>query len=158
MPEVGEGAPAFEAHDAEGQVHSLERYAGSWVVLYFYPTDDTPGCTTQACGFRDSLASLQGVGAVVLGASGDDADAHRAFATKYDLDFPLLVDPEKSLLEAYEVWGEKKNFGRTYMGVIRTTFLIDPSGVIAHVWHTVNVEGHAEDVHAVIAELADRAA
>jgi thioredoxin-dependent peroxiredoxin len=158
MLKVGDGAPAFEASDQDGTVHTLKGYEGKWVVLYFYPKDDTPGCTTQACGFRDTLASLQAQGAVVLGASANDAAEHRKFADKYDLGFPLLVDPDKALLEAYGAWGEKKMYGRTYMGVLRMTFLIAPDGAIARIWPKVNVKGHAEDVRGAIAELSSAAA
>jgi len=153
MVEVGQRAPAFAAPDQDGTVHRLDAYRGRWVVLYFYPKDDTPGCTTQACGFRDNLAALQAQGAVVLGVSANDAKAHRKFAAKYELGFPLLVDDEeKSLLHAYGAWVEKSMYGRTYMGVPRVTYLIDPDGVVARVWPKVTVDGHADEVRAAIEE------
>jgi thioredoxin-dependent peroxiredoxin len=153
MVEAGAPAPAFEAVDQDGTMHRLAEYRGTWVVLYFYPKDDTPGCTTQACGFRDSLASLQALGAVVLGVSADDAEAHRKFVAKHELNFPLLVDPDKALLEAYGVWGEKKMYGRTYMGINRSTFLIAPDGTVAKVWPKVDVKGHADEVREAILAL-----
>jgi thioredoxin-dependent peroxiredoxin len=156
MIEAGDRAPSFEAEDQDGNVHTLQDYTGRWLVLYFYPKDATSGCTTQACGFRDSLASLQAQGAAVLGASADDADSHRAFAQAHDLGFPLLVDPDRELLEAYEAWGEKQRFGRRYAGVFRKTYLIAPDGTIARVWPKVTVEGHAEEVRRAIEELAPR--
>jgi thioredoxin-dependent peroxiredoxin len=156
MVEVGAPAPDFEAADQEGAVHRLEAYRGKWVVLYFYPRDDTPGCTTQACGFRDTLASLQALDAVVLGVSADDAAAHRKFVAKHELNFPLLVDPEKALLEAYGVWVEKKMYGKTYMGVNRSTFLIAPDGKVARIWPKVDVKGHADEVRAALLEQKPR--
>jgi thioredoxin-dependent peroxiredoxin len=152
MIEVGAQAPDFEAADQDGMVHRLEGYRGRWVVLYFYPKDDTPGCTTQACGFRDSLASLQALDAVVLGVSADDAAAHRKFAAKHGLNFPLLVDPEKAMIEAYGVWVEKTMYGKRYMGVSRSTFLIAPDGAVARIWPKVDVKGHADEVRAALLE------
>ena len=154
MIKVGDPAPAFEASDQDGNVHTLQDYEGRWLVLYAYPRDDTSGCTTQACGFRDNLASLQAQGAAVLGVSADDAASHRAFDDKFSLGFPLLVDPDKALMEAYGVWGEKQAYGRTFVGVHRKTFLIAPDGTIARVWPKVKVAGHADEVREAIRELS----
>jgi thioredoxin-dependent peroxiredoxin len=154
MVAVGQLAPGFEAPDQDGTVHRLASYRGKWVVLYFYPKDDTSGCTKQACAFRDDLGSLQALGAVVLGVSADDAAAHRKFVAKHDLGFPLLVDDEeKSLLHAYGAWVEKSMYGRTFMGVPRVTYLIDPQGVVARVWPKVSVDGHVDEVRAALEEL-----
>lgn len=153
MLEVGSAAPSFDLEDQDGIRHSLRAYAGRWVVLYFYPKDDTPGCTKEACSFRDSMESLSGLGAVVLGASADDAARHRRFAEKYGLNFPLLVDPDLTLLRAYGAWGEKQSFGRRHIGVLRKTFLIAPDGTIARVWESVKPDGHAEEVRNALREL-----
>lgn len=116
------------------------------MVLYFYPKDDTPGCTKEACGFRDRMGDLQAVGAVVLGVSADDVASHKRFAEKYGLNFPLLADPERQAILAYGAWGKKNLYGKEYEGVLRQTFLIDPEGRIAKVWRKVSPEGHAEEV------------
>ena len=147
---VGQPAPDFRLPDQEGKVHQLSDYAGRWVVLYFYPKDDTPGCTTQACGFRDAADDLQQAGAVVLGVSPDDEKSHAKFASKQSLNFPLLADTDKTLCEACGVWQEKSMYGKKYMGVARTTLLIDKTGTIAHRWDNVKVPGHVEDVLAVL--------
>lgn len=157
MLEVGMDAPDFELKDHTGETHRLKDQRGSWVALYFYPKDDTPGCTTQACDFRDNMAQIAATGGKVFGLSADDEDSHRKFSDKHDLNFPLLVDPDKRVLEAYGAWGEKKNFGKTYMGVKRITYLIDPEGKIAKVWPNVKPEGHASDVRASIEELKSAA-
>lgn len=154
MLDVGTAAPGFALKDHTGAVHRLEDYRGRWVVLYFYPNDDTPGCTKEACSFRDNLPAFGDLNAVVLGLSANDEASHQAFARKYELNFPLLIDPDKSVLEAYDAYGEKTSFGKTHMGVFRKTYLIDPEGKIAHVWPAVDVEGHAEDVRRVLAEAA----
>ena len=153
MLEVGDQAPAFELQDQDGATHSLEDYRGRWLVLYFYPRDDTPGCTKEACGFRDASDGLAALDAVVIGVSADDADAHRKFAQKYALNFPLLVDPEKSVLEGYGAWTEKQMYGKRYMGVARITYLIDPEGRIAQVWPKVKAEGHADEVREALEAL-----
>ena len=154
MIDVGDAAPAFALEDQDGHVHRLADYAGRWVVLYFYPKDDTSGCTKEACSFRDRLPELQGLDAVVLGLSADDRASHKKFVDKYDLNFPLLVDPDKATLEAYDAYGEKSMYGRTYMGVKRVTYLIDPSGKVAKVWPKVSPEGHADEVREALAALA----
>jgi thioredoxin-dependent peroxiredoxin len=153
MLEVGARAPAFELQDQDGKTQSLDGYRGRWLVLYFYPRDDTPGCTTEACGFRDASDGLAELDAAVVGVSADDASAHQKFARKYDLNFPLLVDPDKSMLEAYGAWTEKQMYGKRYMGVVRITYLIDPEGVVAKVWPKVKADGHADEVRDALAGL-----
>lgn len=144
--ELGTIAPGFALPDQEGRIHQLSDYRGRWVVLYFYPKDDTPGCTKEACGFRDRMGDLQELGAVVLGVSADDVKSHQRFAEKYGLNFPLLADPERQAILAYGAWGKKKLYGKEYEGVLRQTFLIDPEGRIAKVWRKVSPEGHAVEV------------
>jgi peroxiredoxin Q/BCP len=139
-------APDFALPDQEGRVHRLSDYRGRWVILYFYPKDDTPGCTKEACGFRDRMGDLQALGAVVLGVSADDMASHKRFAEKYGLNFPLLADPERQAILAYGAWGKKNLYGKEYEGVLRQTFLIDPEGRIAKAWRKVSPEGHAEEV------------
>ncbi|ETN88624.1 thiol peroxidase [Thermus scotoductus] len=144
--EPGTAAPDFALPDQEGRIHRLSDYRGKWVVLYFYPKDDTPGCTKEACGFRDRMGDLQELGAVVLGVSADDVQSHKRFAEKYGLNFPLLADPEREVILAYGAWGKKNLYGKEYEGVLRQTFLIDPEGRIAKVWRKVSPEDHAEEV------------
>lgn len=144
--EPGTAAPDFALPDQEGRIHRLSDYRGKWVVLYFYPKDDTPGCTKEACGFRDRMGDLQELGAVVLGVSADDVQSHKRFAEKYGLNFPLLADPEREVILAYGAWGKKNLYGKEYEGVLRQTFLIDPEGRIAQVWRKVSPEDHAEEV------------
>ncbi len=148
--EVGKNAPAFTLKDQDGKTHKLSGYKGQWVVIYFYPRDNTPGCTIQACGFRDNHEKLIGRGAVVLGVSPDDETAHQKFARKRALPFPLLVDPEQKIASKYGVWQQKKLFAKKYMGIVRTTYLIDPDGKVAHRWDKVKVAGHATDVLKVL--------
>lgn len=150
FPNVGQPAPAFSVTDETGKPVSLSDFLGSYVVLYFYPKDDTPGCTKEACSFRDYHDTLTAQGIIVLGASRDDAVQHKKFIQKYNLTFPLLVDQDGSLCAAYGTWGEKSMYGKTYMGVSRTTFLIDPKGVLFHIITKVSVETHAKDVEAII--------
>jgi peroxiredoxin Q/BCP len=154
MPKEGDKAPAFTAKDETGKSHRLSDYKGRPVVLYFYPKDDTTGCTKEACGFRDNLGALKKTGAVVLGVSRDDAKSHQTFIEKYDLNFPLLVDTDGKISEAYGTWGEKSMYGRTYMGMFRTTFLITPDATIGKVWEHVKPEGHAQEVEAALKEWA----
>ncbi len=146
MIKEGESAPGFTLATDNGGRVSLEDFKGKKVVLYFYPKDDTPGCTTQACDFRDSLSRFDDSGAVVLGVSPDPVDSHRKFKEKYDLTFPLLADEDHSVAERYGVWKKKKMFGRTFWGVERTTFLIDEEGRVRKVWNRVRPKGHAEEV------------
>lgn len=153
MLEVGQVAPDFRLLDQDGQVRSLTDARGRWVVVYFYPKDDTPGCTKEACSFRDDLPRFEGLNAVVWGVSADDERTHQKFAQKYDLNFPLLIDPDKAMLGAYGAWVEKSMYGKTYMGVPRITYLIDPEGRIARVWPKVKPEEHAVEVAEALAEL-----
>ena len=144
--DVGQTAPDFTLPDQNDQPHALGDYRGKWVALYFYPKDNTPGCTRQACAFRDADADLKRAGVVVLGVSPDDTASHRRFADKYNLPFPLLADEGAAICQAYGVWQQKSMFGRKYIGVARTTYLIDPSGDVAHRWDKVKVDRHAADV------------
>jgi thioredoxin-dependent peroxiredoxin len=142
----GEPAPDFTlTSDADNEV-SLSDLRGKPVVLYFYPKDDTPGCTAQACGIRDAYAEFEAAGAVVLGVSPDSVKRHVKFKGKYELPFTLLADPEHEVAERYGVWGEKRYMGRTYMGIKRTTFLIAPDGTVAKVMERVKPDAHADDV------------
>ncbi|MCB9507709.1 MAG: thioredoxin-dependent thiol peroxidase [Myxococcales bacterium] len=140
IPAVGAPAPDFTLPDASGHTVSLSELRGHRVVLYFYPKDDTPGCTAEACDFRDSLPALQALGAVVVGVSADPPKRHARFRDKYDLPFSLLSDEAHATMEAYGVWQTKKQYGREYMGIARTTFLIDGAGVIRRVWEKVAVQ------------------
>ena len=150
MVEEGQEAPDFELTSDSGERIRLSQFRGQPVVLYFYPRDDTPGCTKQACGIRDSYDDFEQRGAVVLGVSPDKQTSHVKFKQKYGLPFTLLADPEHEVAEQYGVWGEKKYMGRTYMGVERSTFLIDPEGRIAKVMRRVKPDTHVERV---LAEL-----
>jgi peroxiredoxin Q/BCP len=144
--EAGDRAPAFSLKDQDGKVHDLKDYAGKTVVLYFYPKDDTPGCTKEACSFRDNHEAINEVGAVVLGVSADDAASHQAFREKFGLPFPLLVDEGAKVASSYGAWGEKVLYGKTVIGMIRSTFIIGPDGTLTKVWKQVQAEGHAEHV------------
>jgi thioredoxin-dependent peroxiredoxin len=142
MLEAGDKAPDFSLEDHEGKTWSLVDLKGKKVVLYFYPTDGTPGCTTQACDFRDSWAYFQKAGYIVLGVSPQGAESHKKFTEKYDLNFPLLIDEDHSVAEAYDAWGEKKNYGKTYIGLKRSTFVIDEDGLIESAQYNVKAKGH----------------
>jgi len=146
MPEVGAPAPDFEGKTQTGETIRLSDFRGKKVALYFYPKDDTPGCTKQACNLRDHFDVLRDAGIVVLGVSGDDVASHEKFAGKYHLPFPLIADPEHEILEKYGVWGERNLYGRKFMGIKRTTFLIDENGVIRHVFKRPKVSEHAEEI------------
>jgi peroxiredoxin Q/BCP len=143
---IGEPAPEFEMPDAEGNLVKLSQFRGQWVVLYFYPRDNTPGCTKEACGFRDAYADYQGKAIVVLGVSTDDAKSHTKFATKYMLPFPLLVDEGGQVAATYDSYGLKKFMGKEYMGITRSTFIIDPEGNLAKIYPKVKPEPHAQEV------------
>ena len=130
MLEIGTKAPAFSLPDQNGKEHSLSDYIGKKVILYFYPKDNTPGCSKQACGFAERYPQFLEKGAVVLGVSKDSVSSHKNFEQKYALPFPLLSDPEKEVIQAYDVWKEKKNYGKVSLGVVRTTYLIDENGII----------------------------
>ena len=147
----GEPAPDFTATTDAGERVSLADLRGKPVVLYFYPRDDTPGCTVQACGIRDAYGEFERAGAVVLGVSPDGEKQHLKFKEKYDLPFTLLADPEHEIAERYGTWGEKKYKGKTYWGVSRTTFLVAPDGTVAKVMHDVDPDTHADDVLAALA-------
>ena len=151
MLEPGSTPPAFTLADGDGRSVSLSDYAGRYVVLYFYPADDTPGCTKEACGFRDAWDELRALGAVVLGVSADDADSHRKFAAKYRLPFTLLTDPDHRMMKAYGAYGEKTLYGRKTVGVIRSTVLIGPDGRVLRHW--ARVSNAAEHPAKVVAAL-----
>ena len=146
MVNEGDPAPDFRLPADDGRTYSLKEFRGKKVVLYFYPKDDTSGCTREACSFRDSLARVTSKGAVVLGVSKDDLDSHARFRKKYELTFPLLSDTDGKVLNAYGVWKEKSAYGKTFMGVERTTFIIDEKGRIAKVFLRVKVDGHVDEV------------
>lgn len=144
--QAGDAAPNFQAQDDQGQTHRLADYKGRTVVLYFYPKDDTPGCTAEACGFRDSFEQYRKKGTVILGVSPDDAKSHGKFKLKYKLPFPLLADTDKAICTAYGAWKEKSMYGRKYMGVERSTFVIGPDGKLRAVYRKVSVPGHVEAI------------
>lgn len=146
MIEEGKKAPAFSLKDQSGQTVKLTDFSGKYVVLYFYPKDDTPGCTKEACSFRDEHSKLEKAGAVVLGVSPDEEARHVKFIEKYKLPFTLLADTEHAVAEKYGAWGEKNNYGKKSMGIVRSTFLIGPDGKVAKVWPKVKPEGHGEEV------------
>jgi thioredoxin-dependent peroxiredoxin len=143
---AGETAPDFSGIDQHGSTINLKDYTGKRVILYFYPKDSTPTCTTQACNLRDAKELLQEKGYVVLGVSGDDEKSHRKFSEKQHLNFSLLADVDRKIITAYDVWGEKVVFGREMIGIVRTTFVIDENGVIARVIHDVASARHAEQI------------
>ena len=149
----GDKAPEFSATTNTGEKLSLRDLKGKPVVLYFYPKDDTPGCTTQACGLRDAYNDFRKAGAVVLGASPDPVKSHVKFITKFQLPFTLLADEDKAIAQAYGVWGEKSFMGRKYMGNFRVTYLIDGEGRIAKIWPAVKPETHAEEVLTALRDL-----
>jgi thioredoxin-dependent peroxiredoxin len=148
--DAGDKAPAFTLPDQDGAKVSLKDFAGSQVVVYFYPRDDTPGCTKEACQFNDNLRAFAKAKVTVLGISADSADKHQKFREKYGLKFPLLTDADHKVGEAYGAWGEKTLYGKKSIGVIRSTFLIGPDGKVARAWYHVKADGHADKV---LAEL-----
>ena len=155
VPVVGSRAPAFELPAYPAGKVKLSQFKGKKnVVVYFYPRDNTPGCTTEACDFRDSRAHLEAGDTVVLGVSTDSVDSHRKFAEKFELPFELLSDGDHEVAEKYGVWVEKSNYGKKYMGLQRSTFLIDKSGKIAAVWPKVKVAGHVDEVMAALSQLS----
>ncbi len=151
--EVGKPAPLFDLASTTGEPIALKNLKGKKVVLYFYPKDDTPGCTKEACNFRDTIGDLKKAGAVVLGVSPDDVASHTKFSAKFGLNFPLLADVDHAVAEAYGVWKEKSMYGKTYMGIERTTFLIDSKGKLAKIFPKVKVDEHHTEVLAAVAEL-----
>ncbi len=152
---VGKKAPAFTLPDESGEKIKLSDYAGQWVVLYFYPKDDTPGCTTEACDFTKGLSGFEKLNATVLGCSADPPDKHQKFIEKYKLKVKLLSDTDHKVMEKYGAWGEKNLYGKVTVGTIRSTVLIDPEGKVAHHWAKVKAAGHADQVRAKLAELSD---
>jgi len=153
MIEEGKKAPDFRLASSDGKEVSLKDLRGKTVVLYFYPKDDTPGCTREACAFRDSQAALRKKGVVVLGVSGDSVASHEKFRDKYELNFPLLSDPDKAVARKYGAWGEKVMYGKKTVGMIRSTFVIDREGVVRKVFPRVKVDGHAEKVLEIVSGL-----
>ena len=146
MIEAGQAAPDFTLFDQNGQEVTLSRFRGKPVVLYFYPKDATPGCTTEACAFRDARADFERAGAEVIGVSPDGVKSHQKFAAKYELPFTLAADVDKKVCELYGVWQEKTMYGKKSMGVVRSTFVIDAEGIVRHVFPKVKVEGHSNAV------------
>jgi peroxiredoxin Q/BCP len=152
MLKEGDKAPDFKVKDDQGNNVSLKDLRGKKVVLYFYPKDDTSGCIKESCSFRDNLRRIKQRDAVVLGVSPDSVHSHEKFRAKYELTFPLLADEEKEMVNDYGVWQEKMNYGKKYMGVVRTTFIIDEHGKIAKIFPKVKVEGHVDEVLAALGE------
>jgi peroxiredoxin Q/BCP len=146
MLELNELAPDFRLLDQNGNQHKLSDYRGKKVILYFYPKDDTPGCTTEACQFNEILPNFQGTEAVVLGISADTPESHKKFAEKYNLNFTLLSDPEKEVIQKYGVWKEKNMYGKKTFGIVRTTFIIDEEGKIRKIYNNVKADRHAQKV------------
>ena len=153
IPGVGDVAPEIALPDETGAIHSLADQRGRWTILYFYPKDDTPGCTVEACEFRDNNTTIHERGADVWGVSPQGSASKRAFREKFGLPFLLLADERHEAAEAYGSWVEKQNYGKTYMGTARTTFIVDPDGRIARIWPKVKPEGHATEVMAALDEL-----
>jgi thioredoxin-dependent peroxiredoxin len=154
MPAVGDQAPEIALPDDTGTIHHLSDQRGRWTILYFYPEDDTPGCTTEACEFRDRNETIHERGADVWGVSPQGAASKRAFREKFQLPFTLLADEGHHAADSYGAWGEKLNYGRRYMGIIRSTFLIAPDGRIARIWPKVKAAGHAAEVLAALDQLS----
>lgn len=153
MLEIGQPAPPFRLPDQDGTEVSLEDLRGQPVVVYFYPRDDTPGCTTQACGIRDHWAEFEAAGAAVVGISADDVASHAKFAAKYDLPHRLLADPDRVAIDAYGAWGVKQRYGKEYEGVLRSTVLVDGDGKVAAVWPKVSPKEHADQVLDALRDL-----
>lgn len=149
-------APAFSLPDQTGTIRNLSDYAGKWVVLYFYPKDMTPGCTQEACDFRDNLNRITAHGAVVLGVSADDPKRHQKFIEKESLNFPLLADVDHTMCEAYGVWQKKKFMGREFDGIVRTTLIISPKGEVIRRYDSVSVKGHVDEVLQDLKELSGK--
>ena len=159
MPEPGDAAPEIALPDETGAIHRLADQRGRWTIVYFYPADDTPGCTTEACQFRDLDEEVRDTGADVWGVSPDGATSHRKFREKFNLPFLLLSDEDHAVAEAYGAWTLKSNYGREYMGIQRSSFLVDPEGRVARSWPRVKADGHAAEVLAALGEArAERAA
>ncbi len=146
MIELNSPAPNFSLKGQDNIERELKDYLGKWVVVYFYPKDDTPGCTTEACSFRDDFAELKAKNVQILGISKDSVASHKKFAQKYNINFPLLSDPDKTVIHAYNSWGEKKFMGRLFEGIIRNTFLINPEGKIVKIYEKVTPKNHAQEI------------
>ncbi|HWQ64267.1 MAG TPA: thioredoxin-dependent thiol peroxidase [Methanospirillum sp.] len=155
MPQLspGDKAPEFALPDQDGKIHSSEEFRGSWIILYFYPKDNTSACTAEALAFSAVYEELSEIGVPVVGISPDTVESHQKFVEKHDLHLTLLADPLHNVIEAYGVWTLKKMYGREYMGVERSTFLINPNGIIEDIWHKVKVKGHVEAVSSRLREL-----
>jgi peroxiredoxin Q/BCP len=150
MVKIGDSAPDFSGLDQNGNAVSLNEFKGKKLILFFYPKDDTPGCTAEACNLRDNFGMLQNMGFALLGVSPDNSKKHLSFIQKYDLPFPLIADTEHTLLKLYGAWGEKKMYGKTYEGVLRTTFIIDEEGNILHIIDKVNTKDHTSQILQVL--------
>ena len=150
MLKVGDTAPDFSALSDDGTTVTLSELKGKSIVLYFYPKDDTPGCTVESCDFRDSLSKLHGHGIIVLGVSRDDVKSHQKFKTKYTLNFPLIADTDEKVCNLYDVIVEKNMYGKKVRGIERSTFLIDTQGKISHIWRPVKVEGHVDEILSIL--------
>ncbi len=153
MLEIGSPAPGFTLPDADGITRSLEDFRGSYVILYFYPRDNTPGCTTEACNFRDDHDLITDLDGVVIGVSGDSQASHTRFRDKFDLPFLLLSDPDHEMIEAYGAWQLKKNYGKEYMGIVRSTVVIDKEGNVLKVYEKVSPKEHAEEIKTLLEGL-----
>ncbi len=153
--QIGNQAPEFTLADQNGNMHNLTHYSGQWIVLYFYPKDDTPGCTKEACSFRDNFEALRERGIVVMGVSKDTQASHKKFADKFNLNFTLLSDESTEMIKSYEAFGEKKFMGKTFQGIHRITYVIDPQGIIRKVYEKVKVEEHAQEILRDILNLQD---
>ncbi len=150
MVKIGDSAPDFSGLDQNGNAVSLNEFKGKKLILFFYPKDDTPGCTAEACNLRDNFGMLQNMGFALLGVSPDNSKKHLSFIQKYDLPFPLIADTEHTLLKLYGAWGEKKMYGKTYEGVLRTTYIIDEEGKIIHIIDKVNTKDHTSQILQVL--------
>lgn len=153
MLKIGDKAPPFKLLNQNDEEVSLGDLVGKWVVLYFYPKDDTPGCTVEACTFTDNLSQFRGLDCEVIGVSADSTESHRKFIEKKNLKITLLSDINREVLKQYEAWGEKSMYGKIFLGIVRSTFLIDPKGNIAYIWKNVKAAGHAEKVQEKVKEL-----
>ncbi len=153
MLTLGSPAPAIPVQTDTGDTVTLQDYAGSYVVLYTYPKDNTPGCTAEACSFRDQSEAITDLGAVILGVSKDSVASHKKFKEKYNLNFTLLSDPEHTLIDALGAWQEKVNYGKRYMGIVRSTFVFDPEGNLVKVWPKVSPKTHGEEIAAYLKEV-----
>lgn len=150
MLQKGEKAPDFQGYNQKGELIKLSDFTGKRIILYFYPKDNTPGCTAEACNLNDNLAHFTNQGFVVIGISPDSIDSHERFATKFNLGFNLVADTDKSITQAYGAWGEKKNYGKTYMGLLRTTFIIDAQGIIEAIITKVDTKAHTEQIDKIL--------